>query len=263
MAVSSTGSVGTSNLSSILSAMRDKLFQKADTDKNDAISLDEFISAGKKVPGGKKGPATGGIDESRAKELFSKIDTNADGSASKDEVSAFQQKLVNELQAAMTQLQELLGKELLGNSGQKPDENAIKDKGGHHHHAPPPPLSEVFGKIDADSNSTISKSEFTDFGKTIGAFGKTIGADDAKSTERSEKLFAKIDTNADGSLSQDEVSVFDESMKAKREAEQSGKNVQLSALLEAMNAYGSKKSKQAQASANTTASALQAAQKAV
>ena len=236
--MSATGPIGAGASQRIdFSALRDKLFKKADANRDNALSLEEFTTAGKKVPGGK-----GGIDEARAKELFSKMDGNADGAASKDEVSAFQQQLITQMQTAMTQLQESLATS--GRGGR----DEIKGKHGHR-----PPLSDLFGKIDSDSDGAISKSEFAEFGKSMGV--------PESGTDKASKLFDTIDKNGDGALSKDEVALFDSSMKAKEDAEKSGKTSQLSALLEAMNAYGAKKTKKT-AATNTIASALSIAAKA-
>ena len=209
-----------------ISALSSRLFKKADANEDKKLSIDEFISAGKKVPGGKKG-----VDETRAKELFAKMDADGDGSLTTTEVDQFTQKLIDQMQSAMTQLQEALG----GQQKKQGDRPMGPPP-------PPPPMSEMFGKIDSDSSGGISKTEFTEFGKSI---GKTSEQD----SKRGEELFAKIDANGDGSLSKDEVTAFDAAKEEKRQARNESQQLQASMLLEALNAYG-RKGRTAQTTSN-------------
>jgi Ca2+-binding EF-hand superfamily protein len=206
---------------------RDTLFAKIDQNKSGGISLDEFLSAGQKVPGGKNG-----VDPAKAKALFSKIDTNGDGSLTKDEVAAFDTKATAALQDAMTKLQELLG-----------NTEGAKKKHGHH-----PLLSDLFDKADGNSDGSLSLDELK---SVLPADASATTADGAS---KAEKLFAKIDINGDGKLSKDEVKAFEDAKKAKDQAAapvpaaiseadptgvvQSAADFQFSVLMQAMNAYG-------------------------
>lgn len=187
-----TASAGSSMISSLLSTMRANFVQRADTDDNNAISLDEFLSAGQKVPGGKNDQAEG---TDKAKALFAKIDTDGDNSLSTSELDSYEQKLVAELQAALTQLQELLGQ----TDGDQPP-------------PPPPPhsrpsLSEDFETIDADANGSVTKDE-------LAAHFVAKGMDETKAAARAEKLIEKADTSGDGELNSDEATAFDEARRA-------------------------------------------------
>ena len=130
-----------------LSAMREKMFQKADSNGDSGLSIDEFQNAGKNMPIGMND-----TDGSKAKELFGKIDSDQDGSLSKDEMSSFGDKMSSQMQSAMINIQSMLGggggssfdplKELMGGSS--------KD--------------DMFGQIDSDADGSISKDEFSAFG---------------------------------------------------------------------------------------------------
>lgn len=206
---------------------RDKLFDKFDQNKSGDISLEEFLSAGQKVPGGKNG-----ADDAKAKALFSKIDTNGDGKITKDEVSAYDTKATAELQDAMTKLQELLG-----------NAEGAKKKHGHH-----PKLSDIFDKADANSDGSLTLDELK------AALPGDASAATADGSSKAEKLFAKIDINGDGKISKDEVKAFEDARKAKDQTGapvpaaisdadptsivQSAADFQFSVLMQAMNAYG-------------------------
>lgn len=206
-------------------AFRDKLFEKVDQNKSGDISLEEFLSAGQKVPGGKNG-----ADQAKAKALFSKIDSNGDGKITKDEVTAYDTKAAASLQDAMTKLQELLG-----------NAEGAKKKRPHH-----PQLSDIFSKADANADGSLTLDEF----KTV-LPGNATSAD---ASGKAEKLFAKIDINGDGKISKDEVKAFEDAKKAKDQTGapvpaaisdadptsivQSAADFQFSVLMQAMNAYG-------------------------
>jgi Ca2+-binding EF-hand superfamily protein len=226
-----------------LAAMRDKLFQKSDADKNGTLSLDEFLSAGQNVPVGSNSPgASGAQDTSAATDLFKKIDTNSDGQISKDEVSAFQDKLSAQIQAALTQLQELFGNDQSG-------------KKAHHHGHRDGSISDLFSKIDADSDGAISKSEFTAF-PVDGQTSTTDASTGTAASDKLGKLFDAIDTNGDGALSKDEVAAFDASRKARHAAHAArgndgnaddairgtGTPVSIDTLLQAIAAYSTPRS---------------------
>ncbi|MCZ8375789.1 MAG: EF-hand domain-containing protein [Beijerinckiaceae bacterium] len=86
-----------------VSAIRDRMFQKADLNGDKGISLEEFQSAGKKMPIGKGG------DGSRAAEAFGKLDKDGNGSLSRDEMSALGDKMSSTMQSMMMKMQEMMG----------------------------------------------------------------------------------------------------------------------------------------------------------
>ncbi|MFN3482554.1 MAG: hypothetical protein ACK4YX_06000 [Rhabdaerophilum calidifontis] len=201
-------SAGTSTLSSIFSAMRANFMQRADSDKSGTISLDEFLSTGQKVPGGKDGQAD---SAEKAKALFARIDTDGDGSLTTSELDSYEQQLVSSLQAALTQLQELLGQPQQGRRLE------------------PPSLSADFEAIDADSDGAASREELT-------AYLVAMGMDEEKAAKRVGKLLNKADTDGDGVVSQAEAAAFDQARQARFEArnDRAGASQPLMLLIEAL-----------------------------
>lgn len=183
-----------------LSAMRDKMFQKADANNDKGISLEEFTEVGKNLPGG--GQAK------EASEIFGKIDTDGNGSLSKDEVKAFENRMSSQIQAMMLQMQEMMS------GGSKPDLNAL------------------FNDSDTDSDGSISRKEFDAVkaeSPIAGLLGEAEGDD----------LFKNIDADSDGLVSQSEFMSFAERMKEQVQSP-GGDAPDLSLLLQGLGAYGGK-----------------------
>lgn len=102
-------------------------------------------------------------------QMFNKIDTNSDGTLSKDEIS-----------------------QMAANGPQRG-----------------PSADDIFSKSDTNGDGTISLSEFKaasppppPMGGGMGGMGATSSADFL------QKMFGAIDTNSDGTLSKDEISQF-------------------------------------------------------
>jgi Ca2+-binding EF-hand superfamily protein len=181
------------------SAMKEKMFQKADSNDDKAISFEEFQSAGKNMPMGK----TGGTD--KAKEAFGKIDSDGNGSLSRDEMSALGDKMSSQMQGMMLNMQSMMG----GSGG--------------------PDLNAMFGRADGDKNGGISRAEFDKARENSPMAGLLDQGD-------SDEAFGKIDSDGDGSLSKDEVSAFTKEMKEKMH-QMMGGGGQQAEFMQAMNAY--------------------------
>lgn len=195
-----------------MSAMRDKMFQKADANGDNGISLEEFQSAGKKMPIGKGG------DGAKAAEAFGKIDTDGNGSLSKDEMSAFGDKMSSQMQSMMMKMQEMMsGGGMGGMMG------GMMGGGG-------PDPSAMFGKADSDQDGGISRAEFDAAGKN-NPLSKLLGSNE------SDDAFGKIDSDGDGTLSKDEFNAFAEELKGKMQSLMGGDGG-MAKLMQGMNAYG-------------------------
>jgi Ca2+-binding EF-hand superfamily protein len=191
-----------------MSAMRDKMFQKADANGDNGISLEEFQSAGKKMPIGN------GVDSTKAAEAFGKIDKDGNGSLSKDEMSAFGDRMSSQMQSMMMKMQEMMSGGGMG---------GMMGAGG-------PDLSAMFGKADSDRDGGISRSEFDAAGRN-NPLSKLLGG------ENSDDAFGKIDTDGDGTLSKTEFDAFAEELKGKMQSLMGGDSG-MARLMQGMNAYG-------------------------
>lgn len=218
-----------------LSALGQSFVNRADTDKNKGVSLDEFaklLQGGQNVPGATGASATSVTPSDDTKAKFAKIDTDQDGSLTKDEINTYNQQLVQQLQAALVDLQQMYGAGQTGNP----------QSGGHHKHGG---LADKLSAIDTNSDSSVSKDELTAF--FAAKSGDTTGA-----ASRAAQVFAKADTNNDGALSKDELSAFDATRKKKKKGQEG--TDQIATLLQALDqANSSLTSKASSALAATNA----------
>ena len=160
-------------------------FNTADTDQDGSLSLDEFSAIGQNVPGGNNG-----LDSSGIQKLFSAIDADGDGKISPTEAKTAFDKLSSAVQSQLLGVQEQSG-------------------GG----APPSPAN-AFAAADTDKSGGLSLDEFKAAASKHGGHGHHAHAvsksDDPSSTQSADSdplqaLFNQIDTNGDGTVSQDEL----------------------------------------------------------
>jgi Ca2+-binding EF-hand superfamily protein len=193
------------------SAMKEKMFTKADANGDNGISLEEFQKAGKNMPGGKSGSAD------KTKEAFGKIDTDSNGSISKDEMSSFGDKMSSQMQDMMLSLQAMMSSK---GGGSGPDINAI------------------FGEADSDKSGGLSRAEFDKAGQN-NPIAKLL-----QQNSNGDDAFGKIDTDGDGSLSKDEMKSFAETMKKQMSEMLGGGGSSQADFLQAKNAYSQGGSKE-------------------
>ncbi|PZO04301.1 MAG: hypothetical protein DCF30_00770 [Hyphomicrobiales bacterium] len=146
-------------------------FDKLDSDTSGGLSIDEFKSGAPK-----------NADSAKSEELFKAIDSDSDGSVTREETDAFKAKA----EQAQQQLQSFLfglqteGTSQTGTTQESDDE------------------TDIFAQIDADSDGGISSEEF------LSAFSSGTSS----SSDLLSKLFEAIDSNADGSVTEEEQSDF-------------------------------------------------------
>jgi Ca2+-binding EF-hand superfamily protein len=184
------------------SAMREKMFNKADGNGDKALSLEEFQAAGKNMPIGKD------LSADKAKEAFGKIDSDGSGSLSQEEMKSFGDKMSSQMQGMMIAMQSMMGGGAKA-GGQGPDINAM------------------FGKADGDKNGAISRAEF-DQAASDNPIAKLL-------SQSGDDVFGKIDGDGDGSLSKDELKAFGDTMKEQMKGVGGGSS--RTDFLQAMNAY--------------------------
>jgi Ca2+-binding EF-hand superfamily protein len=134
------------------------------------------------------GPTTG----SPIHRLFVAIDSNGDGSVTKEEFESFIQAKGG-TQAEADKLFALLDKDNAGALGEDQLAEAAK-RGLHRHRGFAHFAEKLFAKIDADGDGKLTKQELED---SVTAKGGTV--------ERADKFFAKADKDGDGAVDQSEL----------------------------------------------------------
>ena len=216
---SSIGGLGSS------SALYEKLFKKLDSDNSGSVSRDEFVSG-----------APQDISSEKAGALFDKLDSSAAGSLSKTDLASAFEKMSSDMQATMIQVQADSTSGASGSSGSssmqggKPpsaaemfskmdtngDGSVTRDEfvSGR-----PDDLSESNANSMFDQISGGNSDSFTE--ETLAASmqapppppppsdsstttASDSSSDSSSSTSNSSKIFDKLDTNKDGTVSLDE-----------------------------------------------------------
>jgi Ca2+-binding EF-hand superfamily protein len=152
--------------------------------------------------------------QQRRDDLFTKVDSNGDGSIDTTEFSELAKKLSKDTGTTINADDAFSTYDANGDGSLSKDEldAFMKDN------APTPPdgmggmgqmnmqpmqqnmLDDLFGKVDSNGDGSIDTTEFSELASNIsGDTGTTINADDA---------FSTYDANGDGSLSKDELSSF-------------------------------------------------------
>jgi Ca2+-binding EF-hand superfamily protein len=148
--------------------MQQAMFQKADTDADGSLTLDEFTAVGPEKNAGEASSA----EKAKAQKVFKSIDTDGDGNASETEMSAFMSKLSSQTQSSVISLQQQFG-------GQDP-------------------MMDLLDKADADGDGALSLDEFTSAkpddvssDQSNEMFGEMDSDGDGKVTQDEMKTFAE------------------------------------------------------------------------
>lgn len=162
---------------SSLIQMLQQRFQQADTDGDDALSLDEFSAAAPQGgPGGPQGLNAGGAPPDPS-EIFSKADADGNGSLSESEFKSVFENMGHGTKSALIDVQELFSKaDANGDGSVSEDEFAAAapkgppPNGGAGGPPPGPPpsgsgddedaLSSIFDALDANGDGSLSEDEF-------------------------------------------------------------------------------------------------------
>ena len=170
-----------------LSQLRQQLFQKLDANSDGGIDETEFLD-GAKAAAEKSGKTA--LSDDKLKAAFQAFDADSDGKLTQSELSTGFQQLGDTVRAT------LIGQQESGGQG-----------GGVHHggHRKPPSAEDLLAKLDTDNSGGVDEAEFV-AGAPKG--DKAPSEDDLKAT------FASFDTNADGSLSADELKAGFQSRRA-------------------------------------------------
>ncbi len=142
-------------------------------------------------------------------QMFSKIDTDSDGSISNSEISALfdenSSDLASDLVSTLDTDQDSLISSMEFNSGlaqlnqeMKQGMGGMEGASGMGTASPPPPPDQVFDTADANEDGVVTEDELA---SVIGSDGTDI-----------ESLFEQIDTDGDGSITRTEDETFREQM---------------------------------------------------
>ncbi|MFA6967850.1 EF-hand domain-containing protein [Bosea sp. (in: a-proteobacteria)] len=154
-------------------------FDTLDSDASGALSLDEFKTGAPKGADSAKASA-------RSEELFKAIDSDSDGSVTKEESDAFKAKA----EKAQQQLQSFLfGLQTDGTS-----ETSATEEGGDE--------TDIFAQLDANADGGIAKDEFL----------SALSSGTQTSSDLLSKLFEAIDSDKNGSVSKEEQSSFQQAL---------------------------------------------------
>jgi Ca2+-binding EF-hand superfamily protein len=160
--VSSSGDAW-ANMRAQRNQMQAKMFSKVDADSSGGVDKTELKNLLSDVAS-----KTGVSNSSSSDELFTKMDTNSDGSLSSDELGKGMQSIMPPPPSTMDFAQSRTDSSSSSSSTSGSDD--------------------LFGKVDADGNGSVSESEM-----------KTLM--DKMGMNFSSDSFAKLDTDSDGSLS--------------------------------------------------------------
>lgn len=113
-----------------LQQLQQSLFQKADSNADGSLSIDEFTASSS---ASSTGSASSSDKTAKAQALFKSIDTNGDGKVTGDELGSFFTRLGSDTQSSLLQLQQQSGA----------DKTTAKSGHAHHGgHTPPPANSD-------------------------------------------------------------------------------------------------------------------------
>lgn len=168
--ISSLGSYGGSGTAQ----WQQKLFAKADSNGDSALSKDELLEALKNGPKGKNGEDSSAV----AEKMFSAMDSDGDGSVTQSEFTAFQSKMSASNASTLLAAQE----------GQRPER---------------PSAEAMMAETDTDGDGSISKDE-------LAAVLEKHAKDGQNSGPSVDEMFSSMDSDGNGSVSQAELSTFAE-----------------------------------------------------
>lgn len=168
--ISSLGSYGGSGTAQ----WQQKLFSKADSNGDSALSKDELLEALKNGPKGKNGEDASAV----AEKMFSAMDSDGDGSVTQSEFSTFQSKMSASNASTLLAAQE----------GQRPER---------------PSAEEMMAETDTDGDGSISKDE-------LAAVLEKHAKDGQNGGPSVDEMFSSMDSDGDGSVSESELTAFAE-----------------------------------------------------
>lgn len=194
--------------------LREKMFERLDANSDGSIDKSELTDAL-----GNNGVSTDQASQI-ADQFFQDFDGNGDGSVTQDEAKSGFQKIAAESKSVLLQAQEdqraqdLFAKLDTDGDGSVTEAEfaAGAPKKGEASGGEGPDSSELFAKLDANGDGSLDQSELEAGLKAHGPHGGRHGpppppppeASSTDDTADATDLFAKIDTDGDGSVSESE-----------------------------------------------------------
>jgi Ca2+-binding EF-hand superfamily protein len=150
-------------------------------------------------------------------EMFTKMDTNGDGSVDKAEFTAFGKQMAAKIGKA-DKSEEIFAKIDTDGDGEisKAENEAFASQMQAMGPPPGPPpdgaksSDEMFTEMDTNGDSSIDKTEFETFFQQM--------ANKTESTDESSDLFSQIDTDGDGKISKSESETFAAKMESQMQS---------------------------------------------
>jgi Ca2+-binding EF-hand superfamily protein len=152
-----------------------------------------------------------------AEEMFSKIDSNGDGSIDKAEFTAFGQQMASKI-GKPDKSEEVFSQIDTDGDGKisKAEHNTFVSQmeANRPQGAMPPPggmnPEEMFAKMDANGDGSVDEAEFETFQQQM--------QKQSEATDQSDEVFSRIDTDGDGKISQSESDTFVAKMKSEMQS---------------------------------------------
>lgn len=214
--ISSLGSYGGSGTAQ----WQQKLFSKADSNSDSALSKDELLEALKNGPKGKNGEDASAV----AEKMFSAMDSDGDGSVTQSEFTTFQSKMSASNASTLLAAQEdqrpdrpsaedmMAETDTNGDGSISKDElAAVLEKHAKDGQNGGPSVDEMFSSMDGDGDGSVSESELTAFaekapsgpppGPPPGGSGSASASSSSSSSSSSSQSYDALDTNKDGVVS--------------------------------------------------------------
>lgn len=152
-------------------------------------------------------------------EMFTKMDTNGDGSVDKAEFTTFGQQMAGKI-GKSNKSEEMFAQIDTDGDGkitQAEHDTFVSQMEANRPQGPPPgggmDPEEMFAEMDANDDGSVDKAEFTAFHEQMAA-----KMNESDKSDETDEMFSQIDTDGDGKISQSESDEFAAKMESKMQS---------------------------------------------